>query len=97
MNYDRKLQELLTYCASVGTHVKFVGKDTLKDYMGMNSEAAKIMDFPMNESSVYIYKNANDRDKYFTLVHELCEMQLIRDGYSYWDAHKKSLKLETKI
>ena len=43
------------------------------------------------------YKDAKTKDRYFTLVHELYEMQLIRDGYSYWDAHKKSLKMESRI
>jgi hypothetical protein len=79
-----------------GFRVKQVPRKVIKDYAGMNSEAARVIGFPMPPKTIYIDKNLNDKEKARTLRHELVEAQLMKKGRPYWQAHKEALKRERK-
>jgi hypothetical protein len=76
--------------------IRFVGDRLLKDYAGMNYYAAKSMGFKpgMKKNVIYIDKNLKGKTKTNTIVHEICEANLMRNGMKYWTAHTRALKKE---
>jgi hypothetical protein len=78
-----------------GYHVRQVPAKIMKDYIGMNPEAAKSIGFPIPENTIYIDKNLSEEAKYHTLKHENIETDLMKNkGWPYWRAHKRALELE---
>lgn len=74
--------------------IELVGAKRLKDYAGMNPYAAKSIGFPLNKNTILIDKNLSIIEKHRTLKHEIQEMKHMRNGDTYWTAHKKALKEE---
>lgn len=79
-----------------GIQVQQVGSRRLKDYAGMNDEAAKAMGFPLAPRTVLVNKSMSAKDKAETLKHERVERGLMGKGMKYWPAHKRALKCEDR-
>jgi len=97
IKYEDKLKDLIIRTRNSGIKVDFVGTKTLKDYMGMNTEAAHDMGYPLGNKTIHISKSASAKDKYDTLKHELYEMEQMKKGESYWKAHVKALARENPM
>ena len=95
--YELGLRQLIEVCRRKGISVEFVGDELLHDYIGMNSEAARAMGFPMPDNTIYVDKNLRDQTKYETLRHEVIEMDLMREGKNYWPSHLVALKREREL
>lgn len=81
-------------------HVKFVGQNVLKDYAGMNSEAAKPFHFtnPPKGKTILIAKSwMTPKEKAQTIVHEQVEYNLMKKGVNFWQAHEAALRAEKKV
>lgn len=81
------------YC-SVRHHYRRV--PGLKDYAGMNREAAKAMGYhplPRKDEPV-VNQSLNRFDTKKTVVHERVEEGLMRSGWPYWKAHNAALRAE---
>ena len=92
----QKYQSLIDDLAKRGYKVKLVDAE-LKDYAGMNPLAAKDIGFPIPANEIWIDKKLPLLRQYFTLRHESEEMNLMQGGMSYWEAHKKALKIEEQL
>lgn len=93
MTYKQKFQCLLDHCANKGISVDLLSEE-LHDYAGMNSEIGRILGFPIPENAIAIDKNLNNKKLFQTLKHEIWEMDLMKQGMSYWDAHRIALEKE---
>ena len=80
-----------------GLCVRQVRNRVTRDYVGMNSKAAKSLGFKMPPKTIYIDKDLPLSTKVTTLNHEIIEVGLMRKGDSYWAAHKKALKRERRF
>jgi hypothetical protein len=95
INYNTELTKLLRKCKTLGITVKFVPDFATRDYVGMNSEAAKELGYPMPHNTIYIDNNLSTEATYHTLKHELDEMTEMKTrGTRYWDAHCHALATE---
>jgi hypothetical protein len=98
VTYKQKFQFLLDYCSGAGISVVLLYDDELKDYAGFNSEVGKILGFDMPENTVYLdgnfFRGGKNKARYLTLKHEIIEMDLMKKGMCYWDAHCISLDRE---
>ena len=95
MNYQDRFNELARRCHYLGLRVKLVPSSVLKDYAGMNYEAAKKIGFPMKKKEILISRDLSDKARYHTLRHELIERDLmINKKVKYWPAHVRALALE---
>lgn len=76
--------------------VRKVGKNVLKDYQGMNREAAKAFGFtPLpKKDEVLVSKDLKGKEFRETVKHEVVEQELMEKGSKYWPAHKQALKEE---
>jgi hypothetical protein len=91
----KRLEDLLAWCKSKDIKVTFVDSRTLKDYAGMNPAIAKKMGFTnIEKNEILIDVELPEDTQFKNLIHELIEQELMRDGDSYWEAHKKSLAAE---
>jgi hypothetical protein len=91
----KHFEDLLAWCKSKGIKVTFTDSRTLKDYAGMNPVIAKKMGFKnIDKNEILIDVQLPEDVQFRNLVHELIEQELMRDGDSYWEAHKKSLAAE---
>ena len=89
-----QINELVTYLEKSGMQVEFVGNKTLHDYAGMNPEAAKTMGWQNRGNEIQIDKNLPIKRQLDNLRHEIVEMDLMKSGDSYADAHIVALQLE---
>jgi len=80
-----------------GLCVRQVKNKVTRDYVGMNSRAAKSLGFKMPPRMIYIDRDLPLSTKVTTLNHELIEVNLMKQGDSYWTAHKKALRRERKL
>lgn len=94
INYKRAYQNLLQLAQKRGLTIVLVPKNILKDYAGMNSEAARDMGFNMPDDTIYLAKSLSPKIRYETLRHEISEVFEMKKGKSYWDAHQMSLGVE---
>lgn len=92
--FKELLEALIEEARASGITVELKPKSVLKDYAAMNSEAAKVMGFPMPENTIYIGQDDSPADKYHELRHEYDEMGRMRAGQTYWQAHTAALKSE---
>lgn len=67
--------------------VKVVPDEKLKDYAGMNPEAAKVMGYPMEKPEIHVAASLTPEEKRQTVEHELVEMKAMKEGRPYWQAH----------
>jgi len=95
-----KYLSLLSKCKQKGYKVKLVGNSVLKDYAGMNDEAAKKIKFKMNgrnlkDKTILLDKKMSVKRKFKDLKHEVVEMNLMeKKKMPYWNAHLRALKAE---
>jgi hypothetical protein len=71
--------------------VKFVDSQTLLDYAGMNSFAARAFGFRdlRDEYEILIDQELSEETQARTLKHEVIEFSLMKYDYlTYWQAHK---------
>lgn len=80
----------------VRRHVRTVSKRVLLDYAGMNRPAAESLGFrpKPRQGEVLVASDLPPGEKRRTIRHEEVEAELMRRGYSYWDAHKIALRSE---
>jgi len=91
----KHFEDLLAWCKSKGIKVTFTTSKRLLDYAGMNPAIAKKMGFKdIDKNEVLIDVELPEGTQFKNLVHELIEQELMRDGDSYWEAHKRSLAAE---
>jgi hypothetical protein len=99
-----EMEGLLGECRKRGVRVEFVPTNITRDYIGMNSEAAKAMGFEwpveLGEKPsgdwILIDKDLKAQEKEETLRHEMVEMDLMRGGAKYFPAHDIALKKERR-
>ena len=97
-SYKSKFRKLVKRANNIGLCVKLVPDKETYDYVGMNPEAAKMLDFPCPRNTIMIDNNMTWRDKCYTLNHEIIEYELMSNkNCTYGDAHRAALKLERKI
>lgn len=102
--YDMEMEELLGECRKRGVRVEFVPTSVTRDYIGMNSEAAKTMGFEWPTEFgekpggdwILIDRDLSAQDKEETLRHEMVEMDLMKGGIKYFPAHDIALKKERR-
>ncbi len=92
--YEDGLAKLRQQARQKKIAVRQVPQKRLKDYAGMNSEAAKEMGFQMPKRTILVSKSLSNRAKYHTLKHELSEYDSMKRGKRYWPAHLNALKAE---
>jgi hypothetical protein len=95
---QEELDKLVQYAESNGFKVVFDSK-VLKDYAGMNPEAARAIGFPdidKDESTreIIIDNSLPLETQVANLKHELVEYKLMKQGMQYWQAHELALKSE---
>ena len=76
--------------------VRLVPSRQLRDFAGMNDEAARKFGFrKLKDKTILIDKNLSAKTKVRTLRHEVIEMDLMeKKKYPYWKAHKIALREE---
>jgi len=79
-----------------GYKVIFKPTKTMHDYEGLNYSAGKLFGFhPLPKPrEVFVDKNMPRRIKIQTIKHEVAEVELMKKGMGYWEAHKHALKAE---
>ena len=97
---QEELNKLVQYANSNGYKVIFNSK-VLKDYAGMNPEAAKDIGFPdidgnSKTQEIIIDDGLPLETQVANLKHELTEVKLMRQGMVYWQAHELALKSENE-
>jgi hypothetical protein len=91
----KHFEDLLAWCKSKGIKVTFTDSRELSDFAAMNPAAAKKMGFKnIDKNEILIDVELPEDTQFRNLIHELIENELIEDGDSYWQAHKKSLRAE---
>lgn len=74
-----------------------VDSKELKDYAGMNRDAAKVLGFHMKPGvDIELDKGVSPGKERRNLTHELTEMAEMEKGTQYWNAHLKALKAERR-
>ena len=96
---ETELEKLVKYAKKQGIAVKFVDSKILKDYAGMNPEAAEAMGFPdydgdKRTKEILIDRTLPEETQTRNLKHELVEMRLMQKGMKYWEAHEIALDKE---
>lgn len=96
---ETELEKLVKYAKKQGIAVKFVDSKILKDYAGMNPEAAEAMGFPdydgdKQTKEILIDRTLPEETQTRNLKHELVEMRLMQKGMKYWEAHEIALGKE---
>jgi hypothetical protein len=86
------LNELIDFAKHLGYTVKFVHRNELRDYAGMNPMAAKEIGFKMPNDEIWIDRGLNDQGERETIIHELIETFKMKGGLKYWPAHKIALE-----
>ena len=79
--------------------VKYVDDRTLKDYAGANYYFAKAVGFPYPypENVILIDKKLSSEKRAKTIIHEVVERNLMRQGENYWSAHQIALEMEKDV
>lgn len=103
MTYKQKFQQLMDQCKNVGVTVHLLFDDELRDYAAIHTLIARQLGFllcgqEMPENTICLDGNFSRGGKYKVryrnLKHEMHEMELMKNGMSYWEAHLLSLKNE---
>jgi hypothetical protein len=93
-HHRKKFEDLKKQVEDGGTRVKLVADGVLKDFAGMNSEAARILHFSMPDNEIWISSALSWPVRYYTLVHEIHERDRMIRGVPYWEAHSEALRVE---
>ncbi len=96
--YEDKYKKLVAKLKKKNWIVKEVPSKQLEDYAGMNAEIGKKMEYPnIKDNELHIDKDMSNKVKFETLVHEVNEVNDMKNGDGYWKAHSKALKNEHKV
>jgi hypothetical protein len=91
----KHFMDLLDWCKSKGIKVTFTTSKRLSDYAALNSTIAKKLGFKnIKENEILIDVELPEDTQFKNLIHELIEKELMDDGESYWESHKKALRAE---
>jgi hypothetical protein len=91
----KHFEDLLAWCKSKGIKVTFTDSKRLSDYGAMQPTVAKKLGFKdIKENEILIDVELPEDTQFKNLIHELIEKELMDDGESYWESHKKSIKAE---
>ena len=74
--------------------VEMKGDKDLKDYAGMNPQAAAMMGWPDKDHAIEIDKNQPEPTQIKNVVHEVVETEEMKQGESYHDSHVEALAAE---
>ena len=77
--------------------VEMKGNRELHDYAGMNPEAAKVMGWPDKDKAILVDEHQPQKTEVKDVVHEVVEVEEMKQGETYHDAHFDALKAETTI
>jgi 3-mercaptopyruvate sulfurtransferase SseA len=92
---NKEFEKLLKYCEDNGLIVSFVDSRSLRDYSGMNPDAAKTMGFHhIKPNEIEIDRTMPEETQCRNLKHELIEKRLMDGGMEYWQAHSEALDKE---
>lgn len=103
MTYKQKFQQLLNDCDNVGISVILLFGNELRDYAAIHTIIGRQLGFSLDgqempDNTIYLDGNFSRGGKYKVryqnLKHEMVEMELMKKGVSYWNAHLISLKEE---
>ena len=67
------------------------GDKDLKDYAGMNPQAAAVMGWPDKDHAIEIDKNQPEETQIKNVVHEIVETEEMKQGENYHDSHVEAL------
>lgn len=95
--YEVKYKNLVSRLKQRGWKTVEVSSNQLKDYAGTNPEWGELTGYPIKDKEFHIDKDMSNYTKYITLNHEVEETKDMEKGMSYWDAHKKALRNESKV
>ena len=75
--------------AGINLKVRYVGKDVLLDFAGMNPAVAEVFGFQgIAEDEILVLDSSSDAEKEETIQHERAEHDMLTRGIPYWQAHK---------
>jgi hypothetical protein len=95
MKRSKEFDKLLAYCKENDIIVTFVDSRRLRDYSGMNPDAAKVMEFHnIRPNEIEIDRTMPEETQCRNLKHELIEKRLMDEGMNYWQAHTYALAKE---
>jgi len=79
--------------------IKYVTSDITRDYGAMNHESAMLFGFEpkIKKNVILVDKGMPKREQLEAINHELDEMEMMKQGYPYWDAHIKALDDEKHL
>jgi len=80
-----------------GAPVEMKGNRELHDYAGMNPEAAKVMGWPDKDKAILVDEHQPQKTEVKNVVHEVVEVEEMKQGETYHDAHLDALKAETSV
>ncbi len=81
--------------SSIDLKVRYVGKDVLLDFIGMNPAVAHILGFPdIAEDECLVLEGMSAVKTEETIQHERAENDMVNWGIAYWQAHKMLMKKE---
>ena len=73
------------------------GNRELHDYAGMNPEAANVMGWPDKDKAILVDEHQPQKIEVKDVVHEVVEVEEMKQGETYHDAHLDALKAETTV
>jgi hypothetical protein len=77
--------------------VEMKGDKDLKDYAGMNPQAAAVMGWPDKDHAIEIDKHQPEETQIKNVVHEVVETEEMKQGESYHDSHVEALDAEKTV
>ena len=77
--------------------VEMKGDKDLKDYAGMNPQAAAVMGWPDKDKAIEIDKHQPEETQIKDVVHEVVETEEMKQGENYHDSHVEALDAEKTV
>lgn len=91
---DDNYRRLLEYAKEQGFTIIYKSSKIMCGYAGLHFLVDDNLGLKIPDGEVWIDKNLKGRDLFRTLNHELIEIEEMKNGKSYWTAHKFALKHE---
>ena len=93
---EKDWKRLVAMAKAEGFHLNFHGKQLLKDFAGMNYEAAQAMGYPEHDpEEIIIDVSLPLKRRVQNLRHEIVERTIMKDTHcKYWTAHIQALRAE---
>lgn len=93
---DDNLRKLLDYAKGQGLKIVYKSSKIMCGYAGLHFLVDDNLGLKIPDGEVWIDKNLKSRELFRTLNHELIEIEEMKNGKSYWDAHRFALKHEAE-